>query len=138
MKIHGLLIVYLIAIILIAAGGLKLIRYADYIHDLSQYKTLIIPKNFVIITLPWMELTLGCAIVLPKWRAAGAGVAFLLFSAFALITFMAFRSGATITCGCFWGAKPLDFWTMVLAAALAMGSLVIVVMALRDESDGRT
>jgi len=86
-------------------------------------------ENLIAMTLPWIELLAGLALVLGVSPRAGAWVAGALLLAFTAGVAVAMARGLDITCGCFgtssvtrvgWGKLAENAGMLVLAA---LGSL---------------
>jgi len=93
---------WLVAIMFIIAGGIKILNPAKFAEDIDNYHAL--PYLLVTVTsvvLPWLELMCGIALVSARMRAGAllvlAGLSFM----FILAIVAALFRGLDISCGCF-------------------------------------
>ena len=76
--------------------GVEIARYRILPHDLV---------NICAITLPWVEVVLGTALLLGFWVRAAALLSGALMLVFLAALFSALHRGLDISCGCFGGGS---------------------------------
>jgi len=103
--------------------------FAQQIHNYRMFPVSL--ENLIALTLPWIELLAGAALVIGVKPRAGAVIAFVLMIAFTLAVGVAWGRGINIECGCFGtlgGARigALKFAenvVLMIVAMLAVGRL---------------
>lgn len=118
----------LLAALFIVAGLPKIVEPRDFALALFRYHLL--PDgliNAVAVLLPWLEVLAAMALLLPRWRTAGAVLlSAMLLVATAAIAVSLFR-GLDIDCGCFTlkpGRSPIGLWN--IARNLSLVVLVLL------------
>jgi putative oxidoreductase len=97
-----LLIRWIVGGAFIAAGVLKILDPAQFSASIANYRVL--PhelNNLVAITLPWVEVIAGLALVGGLWPRSAAFVITGMTAMFAVLIVSALARGLNITCGCF-------------------------------------
>lgn len=129
--------VFLIAAQLAVAGifiGACLSKIgAPELFALAVYRYRILPYafiNFVAIILPWIELTTGIGILLPrpKIRSTAALIIFGMLAVFTIAISMNLLRGIDVSCGCFStraDAAGSSAWNLVRNAVLLILSFII-------------
>ncbi len=73
--------------------------------------------------LPWLELFVAAALLVPRWRAGALWVAAVLLALFALLWAVTWLRGLDVSCGCFGGqGRSSAAWSLARAALLAAAS----------------
>jgi uncharacterized membrane protein YphA (DoxX/SURF4 family) len=57
--------------------------------------------NLTALILPWLELTLGCCLLINRWMAGASALAAVLMALFVGLTCFNLARGLDISCGCF-------------------------------------
>lgn len=102
MRLLVWLVRFLLAAVFIGAALPKIAHPHEFALAISRYQ--IVPYwivNIMAMTLPWIELVAGVALVLPGRRAPSAFVIASLMAVFTVAVFLAVIRGIDITCGCF-------------------------------------
>lgn len=99
--------------------------------------------NLVAIILPWIECTMGLAILFgtARWRAAGATVITGMLVVFTLAISLNLLRGIEASCGCFStraDAAVSDAWNLVRNLSLIWLSLAVLLDALRADTPKTT
>jgi putative oxidoreductase len=97
-----LLIRWIVGGAFIFAGVLKIVDPAQFSTSIANYRVL--PhelNNLVAITLPWVEVIAGLALVGGLWPRSAAFVITGMTAMFAVLIVSALVRGLNITCGCF-------------------------------------
>jgi putative oxidoreductase len=97
-----LLIRWIVGGAFIVAGVLKILDPAQFSTSIANYRVL--PhelNNLVAITLPWVEVIAGLALVGGLWPRSAAFVITGMTAMFAVLIVSALVRGLNITCGCF-------------------------------------
>ena len=118
---------YGIGLIFIAAGLAKigdLGIFAEQIHNFRV--TPIALENLVALTLPWIELVAGLALVLGIQARAGAVISAVLMAAFTLIVGAALYRKIDIECGCFGTADATRVGVTKLMQNIGMTAMAVV------------
>jgi uncharacterized membrane protein YphA (DoxX/SURF4 family) len=90
--------------------------------------------NLTALILPWLELTLGCCLLINRWMAGASALSALLMTVFAGLIIFNLARGLDISCGCFSMApdeNPITALTLTrdilfLIFSLALAGLVFV------------
>jgi len=103
------------------AATLKIFDPASFANDIAHYR--LVPHlwiNFIAITLPWVELTAGLALIFGFWRRASALVLLALTVVFLIAISQAIARGLDIRCGCFGtiGAGQIGWRNLAIDGAL--------------------
>lgn len=107
--------------VFVYAGALKILHPQLFAHEIDQYSLL--PHagiNLLAVTLPWVELVAGLALVLGVWVRAGALVVTGMSTVFLLAIISVLARGLKIKCGCFGnvGESFIGPWNLVLDIVL--------------------
>ncbi len=88
-------------------------------------------ENLIAITLPWVELLTGLALVLDVRARSGAWVAAALLASFTLMVAIAMARGLNFECGCFGTADATRIGAVKLLENLALtaGALIASIRA---------
>ena len=129
-----------LAWVFIAAAAPKLAHPLQFATDLGGYgifPPLILSGLTVVV--PWLEVTLGAAIVLRPHRAVAAAI-FLLILAFTFLILYATLIGLDIPCGCGGGCAvdPMDRtgWPKVMWNTMAyLAPALVLTLVLDDRRD---
>ena len=102
---HGITLVlrWLIGVVLIWAALGKLANAQDFLANLYDYR-IPLPGSFlrhVAVTLPWIELLCGLAMLTGFWQESALALVFLMMMFFLAATGQAWIRGLDINCGCF-------------------------------------
>lgn len=92
----------LLGVLFVYAALAKIVDVADLATEVHNFR--IVPlwsENLIAMTLPWVELLAGLALVLGVRSRAGAWVVGALLLAFTAGIVAAMARGLDITCGCF-------------------------------------
>jgi len=118
---------YGIGLIFIVSGLAKiggLDSFAEQVHNFRL--TPVALENLVAMTLPWVELVAGLALVLGIQARAGAMITAGLMVAFTLAVGVALSRGIDIECGCFGTADASRVGFTKLTENLGMTALALV------------
>lgn len=118
-----------LALLFLNAGRHKLSLPERFKAQLSAYQILPLSwVSFVARFLPWLEVVLAVALLIPGTRVYGGLVAGTLLVIYAAaVTVNLLRGRAYIDCGCGDRPQQLTYWLSIrnLACAMAAGSLLI-------------
>lgn len=125
----------LLGFILIFAGCQKAIDFAAFVGAVSAYALL--PDGIVVLVatvLPWLEIVVGCAILVPRLARPAAMLLVALCGIFALAQIIAISRGLKIGCGCFGAnsAELVSFATVVRTLAIAIAAGVLAILATKN------
>lgn len=101
-NILDLFLRWLVAIVFIYAGVVKIINPSSFAEAIDNYR--ILPYFLVTLTaatLPWIELICGLLLILGKWIRGSSLILILLNLVFLLAIGSALARGLDISCGCF-------------------------------------
>ena len=93
----------LVGVLLLWAAVSKLSNPTEFLGSIYAYE-LPLPKQLLklaAVTLPWLELLCGLALLASVWTAEALATTLLLLSVFVLATGQAWARGLKISCGCF-------------------------------------
>ena len=106
-----------------AAAIPKIVDPPAFAHMVYNYRLLPgVAVNAAAITLPWVEIAAGAALLLGFWKRAAAGIAGLLLLVFIAALSVNLARGNPVNCGCFslhavekpWAALLDDMrWTIL-------------------------
>ncbi len=128
---------YFIAVLLLFTGLGKLLDVPGFVQVLETYQA--IPSwglHVVAVTMILLELRISEWLLRDRTLALGAFASFLLHSLFTLWTVITLLRGIPVpNCGCFgvFLARPLTGWTVVEDLVLVVASLVLLVLAVKQE-----
>jgi uncharacterized membrane protein YphA (DoxX/SURF4 family) len=119
---------WLIAAVFVAAALPKIGDPAGFAQNIHNFRLLPVAlQNLFAMTLPWVELVAGLALLSGYRRRAGAWIAAVLMVVFTIAVALAVARGLNIECGCFGTAdasqvglsKLLQNLGLVLIAVIA-------------------
>ncbi len=91
-----------LAAVLAFAAVAKLRDPAAFAGDIENFQLIPAgPSALLAVYLPWLELLLAAGLLLPRWQAAAALLAAVLFAVFTTALGLAWLRGLDIRCGCF-------------------------------------
>ena len=93
----------LVGVLLLWAAVSKLSNPTEFLGSIYAYE-LPLPKQLLklaAVTLPWLELLCGLALLASVWTVEALTTTLLLFLVFVLATGQAWARGLKISCGCF-------------------------------------
>jgi uncharacterized membrane protein YphA (DoxX/SURF4 family) len=105
-----------LGVVFIAASIDKIQNPGAFAESIANYR--IVPYPFIhamAITLPWLEIVIGCLLVLGVWTRANAAIAFGLLLVFVFAISQALIRNLDISCGCFVtspSAHRMTRWTL--------------------------
>lgn len=113
----------LVSALWLAAGVFKLADPAAFARDIGHYR--LIPdlgSAAAAVYLPWLEIVLGVALWLPRFREVARGLSLVLLGVFGVALAAALVRGLDIRCGCFGEGGPDSSAALALArnAVLAL------------------
>ena len=122
--------------VFVYAGAMKILHPQLFAHEIDQYS--LMPHtgiNLLAITLPWVELVAGLALVLGVWVRAGALVVTGMSAVFLVAIISVLARGLKIKCGCFGtvGESFIGPWNLVLDTALLLAAVWIVVTSKEEK-----
>lgn len=120
----------------------KILHPAAFAKIVFNYQILpVVASNAFAVTLPWIELLAGLALILGVLRAEGALVLNVLLVIFMVAVSISLARGLDIACGCFsssGGGRTVGLLTLLEDAGLLGAGLVVlrsVVLAGRSVSE---
>jgi hypothetical protein len=119
------------------AGSMKVIRAERWRMDLVSYRMTRPLRAVVFLALPWIELGIAGALIAGAARSAAVLTIVLLgiFCAAIVRTRMVLGTDK-LGCGCFGGARFLDY-RLMLARNVGLVALAVVIVSGRNGSAGR-
>ncbi|HEV7922064.1 MAG TPA: MauE/DoxX family redox-associated membrane protein [Thermoanaerobaculia bacterium] len=91
-----------LGVVFIVAALPKIVDPPSFAHMIYNYKLVPEPLlNIMALTMPWLELLCGLALVLGIWKEAARGVIALLLLTFIIAIGINLLRGNAIDCGCF-------------------------------------
>lgn len=111
-----------LAAVFLAAAAPKLADPDAFAVAVARYRLL--PDTWISLAAIWippLEVVAAVALLLPRWRRAGAGLLALLLAGFTAAMLSAAARGLEIGCGCFRltaGADPIGPWSFARNAVL--------------------
>jgi len=111
-----------IASCLAKIGGLEI--FAEQVHNFRMSP--IVLENLVAMTLPWIELVAGLALLLGFHARAGAVISAVLMVAFTFIVGVALVRGIDVECGCFGTADATRVGVTKMLENIGMTALAVV------------
>ena len=109
------------------AGALKVLAPQAMADDIANYHLLpgiLVP--LVAVTVPWIELFAGLALVLGLFGRGAALLVAALLVVFTAALSQALLRGIDLACGCFGGAETADGWTVIRDVVLLAVALHVV------------
>jgi uncharacterized membrane protein YphA (DoxX/SURF4 family) len=116
-----------LGVLFVWAGLAKLgdpLSFAEQVHNFRLVPVAL--ENLVAMTLPWIELLAGLALMTRVQARAGAATASILMAAFTLGVAIAFARGLDVECGCFGTADASRVGVLKLLENLGMLALGLV------------
>jgi hypothetical protein len=110
------------------SGLTKILRPERWTADVRRYRLPQSMKRIVVLTVPWIELTIAVAL-LAGWPWIGGTVALVMLGAFsfAIIRLHRILGTKAVPCGCLGGTSKRDYRLLLLRnALLAFGAFVLV------------
>ncbi len=93
-----------LAVILAWAGLLKVLDPAAFAQNILNFRLVSIPVAAALaLYLPWLELILAAALLIPRLRTGATLLAALLFTLFTALWIVTGLRGIDVACGCFGG-----------------------------------
>ena len=117
----------LLGALFVVAALAKIVDVASLAREVHNFR--LVPfwsENLLAMTLPWIELVAGLALVLGIRARAGAWVAGALLAGFTLGIALAMARGLNFECGCFGTADATRVGWVKLAENLGMLALAAV------------
>jgi putative oxidoreductase len=110
------------------AGLAKAQDVAGFFRDLQSFRLFPAPLAAALAYyIPALELVAGVAVLLRRWRRAGALVLGAMAVAYFLVLALSWARGLDISCGCFGGGpERVDFPWLLLRDALLLPLAVVV------------
>ena len=112
----------LLAGVLICAGAVKALDPSALAESIMSFR--LVPWPVAVagaFYLPWLELLMGVALLVPRWREGAVWVAALLFSGFTLVWLVTWMRGINVACGCFGGGGETSAaWGLARALGLTL------------------
>jgi hypothetical protein len=94
--------------------------------------------GWVVLFLPWLEINMALAILIPKARNAALLMAVGLLAVFAALTGWNLLQGNEVPCGCFSNdGGPATWWSVLRNVALAMVALMTIYIRILRVGIGR-
>ncbi len=116
-----------IGVIFGAAGLAKLGNLPAFAYEIHNFRIIPIPtENVLAMTLPWIEILMGLALVLGIRERAAAVLSALLMTVFTLAVVQALVRDLNINCGCFGKADAQAVGLKKLAENLGMLAVAVV------------
>jgi putative oxidoreductase len=128
---------FVLAGIFIVASYYKIVSPGSFAHQIYNYK--ILPPwaiNPIAITLPWLQLFCGLALLLNKFEKGAAIWIVLMVATFQMALAAALVRGLNIACGCFkTGGSPATWWTFARDFVLLLTTLFYCWWVLKGRKD---
>ncbi len=119
-----------VGIVFIAAALSKIGDPAAFATQIHHFRLTPVPSEHLIaLTLPWIELLTGLALVLDVRARAGAWLATALMAAFTLMVASAMARGLDFECGCFGTADATRVGARKLLENLALTGAALLASA---------
>ncbi len=116
-----------IGLVLLAAALGKIGDPATLAVQIGNFRLVpFVARNLLALTLPWIELLAGLALVLNVRARSGAWLALALMVAFTLGVAQAMARGLNFECGCFGAADATRVGTKKLLENLALTAVAMV------------
>lgn len=94
-----------LAVILAWAGLLKVLDPAAFAQNILNFRLVSTPLAAALaLYIPWLELLIAAALLLPRLRTGATLLTALLFTLFAVLWIVTGLRGIDVTCGCFGGS----------------------------------
>lgn len=127
-----------IGLLFIAASYYKIVSPGAFAHQIYNYKVL--PPwaiNPLAITLPWLQLFCGIALVVGRWTQGASLLILLMLLAFQGAVASALIRGLNISCGCFKSGGAAATWWTFARDLLLLAVAFIVNRHSRESHAGR-
>ncbi|MGC3988693.1 MAG: MauE/DoxX family redox-associated membrane protein [Chthoniobacteraceae bacterium] len=106
-KASSLLLLFVVAVVFIVAGGLKAKDPAAFAEDIRNYRIVPWSANVVLaLYLPWLEIAIGGGLLWRRTRGGGLLLALGMLLVFLVAIASAWWRGLNISCGCFGSGTP--------------------------------
>jgi uncharacterized membrane protein YphA (DoxX/SURF4 family) len=117
-----------LGLILLYAGWVKVSDPRSFLLDLGQYDLFARPiARLLAVTLPWIEVVVGLALLTRRLTRGAAIVALLLGIGFVLAQGWALYHGIAVPCGCFGSRiEPIGPRSILTAASVMLASAWLV------------
>jgi len=113
-----------LGIVFAAASYYKILSPGAFAHEIYNYK--ILPPwaiNPVAMTLPWVQLFCGIALIANRYSRGAGLLVFLMLFAFQGALASALLRGLNISCGCFKsGGEAATWWTFARDSGLLLAA----------------
>src|SRR5690349_5233160 len=122
-----------LGILFVVASYYKIVSPGAFAHQIYNYK-LLAPWmiNPLAMTLPWVQLICGWALILGRWERGASLLILLMLTAFQIGLASALLRHLNIACGCFKsGGEAATWWTFGRDFCLWLAALVQFVRAWR-------
>ncbi len=121
-----------LGLVLIYSGAIKVARPYEFLNSVFQYE-LLGPRSatFVAAVLPFVELSVGAALLCGVFTLGAASIAATLLFTFTVGQASALLRGIDADCGCFGGGEKVGWLSMLRTVSLLASAILCVVSELR-------
>jgi uncharacterized membrane protein YphA (DoxX/SURF4 family) len=128
-----------LGLVLIYSGMIKIARPYEFLNSVFQYQ-LLGPNSATLVAavLPFVELTLGAALLCGAFTLGAALLASILFVIFTVGQASALLRGLDADCGCFGAVEKVGWASLLRTGALLAGALFCVAPGYRAATARRT
>jgi putative oxidoreductase len=116
-----------LAAVFVVAGALKLRDPAGFANDVANYQLMPALAPVMAVTLPSLEIVVGLALFLARWRRPAALCAAGLMAMFTVAAGTAYARGLDVACGCFGTTGGAIGWTTLVRDLALLGAAILVV-----------
>lgn len=107
-----------LAVVFVYAGAMKLADPAGFAEEIKDYRLVpAVVAPWGALYLPWLEIVVGLAVLIPRTARAAALIQAGLMAVFTVALMSAWYRGLDITCGCFGGGagggKPTNYLWLI-------------------------
>jgi putative oxidoreductase len=119
-----------VATLFVVAGILKFLDPTAFAIEIGNYRLFPELAPYIAIGLPFVEIAVGLAVIVPSdpWRRAGAAAASTLLVVFTVAVASAVARGMDVSCGCFGASSDkVSYATIARDLALVAAAVALVI-----------
>lgn len=132
----ALVCVAILAIAFVLSGATKVASPVQFASAIARYG--MVPRSvtpWLAVYLPWLEIIVALAILIPRWRIASAAVMAIMLVVFSVVLVLALARGQSGDCGCM-GTIKTSIPVALIRNTILLAAISIVFWAERRAPTG--
>ncbi|MFA6287910.1 MAG: MauE/DoxX family redox-associated membrane protein [Opitutaceae bacterium] len=133
---------WILAIVFGWAGATKVADPSAFANSITGFRLVPWPVGVALaLYLPWLELIIAAALLVPRWRQSALLLAAVLSTIFVVVWAITWARGLDVSCGCFGGQGTTNAaWALLRAILLSGFAWGMVIRVGKPEAlpNGRT